>query len=33
MVMIHGLVDSVFFTPQILMIMCIYMGTLMSIKN
>jgi O-antigen ligase len=33
MVMIHGLVDSVFFTPQILMILCIYVGTLMSIND
>jgi len=32
MTMIHGMVDSVFFTPQILMILSIYAGTL-SVSN
>src|SRR5690606_27869745 len=33
MTMIHGLVDSVAFTPQILMILCIYAGTVSSRIN
>jgi O-antigen ligase len=33
MSLIHGLVDSVLLTPQILLIMCMYAGTLKAIKN
>jgi putative inorganic carbon (HCO3(-)) transporter len=33
MALIHGLVDSVLLTPQILLIMCMYAGTLKAIKN
>ncbi len=33
MTMIHGMVDSVFFTPQILMILSIYSGTLSAIEQ
>lgn len=30
MVMIHGIVDSVFLTPQIMMILCIYIGVMLG---
>ncbi len=33
MALIHGLVDSVLLTPQILLIMCMYAGTLKAVKN